>query len=96
MNFRYKKNYLKQFDRCLQREKELIISADKQIRDYYITHSASYGLRIKKLYEEDTDKIFEARVSDKIRILWVETEDLAVFTILGSHDEIRKYIKNLK
>lgn len=96
MNSRYKKDYLKRFDRCLSREKELVISADKQIRDYYAAHSAPYGLRIKKLYQEGKDKIFKARVSDKIRILWVESEDLAVFTILGSHDEIRNYIKRLK
>lgn len=96
MNFRYKKDYLKRFDSCLQREKELVISADKQIRDYYAIHSAPYGLRIKKLCQESKDKIFEARVFDKIRILWVESGDLVVFTVLGKHDEIRKYIKLLK
>lgn len=96
MNFRYKKDYLKRFARYPAQEKELIISADKQIRDYYTTPSAPYGLRIKKLYQGGKDKIFEARVSDKIRILWVESEDLVVFTILGSHDEIRNYIKHLR
>lgn len=95
MNFRYKKDYLKRFDHYLQTEKELVVSADKQIRDYYAARFAPYGLRIKKLYQEGKEKIFEARVSDKIRILWVESGDLAVFTILGNHDEIRKYIKRL-
>lgn len=96
MKFRYKKDYLKRFDRYPQTEKKLVISADKQIRNYYTMHSAPYGLRIKKLYQDSKDKIFEARVSDKIRILWVESGDLVVFTILGSHDEIRNYIKRLK
>lgn len=96
MDFRYKKDYLKRFDRFPQQEKGLIILADKQIRDYYTTHSAPYGLRIKKLFQEANAGIFEARVSDKIRILWVESENLAVFTILGSHDEIRNYIKRLR
>ena len=95
MDFRYKKDYLKRFDHYLREEKELIVSADKQIRDYYVNHSASYGLRIKKLYQDGKDKIFEARVSDKIRILWVETTGVVVFTILGNHDEIKNYIRRL-
>lgn len=95
MNFRYKKDYLKRFDRYSQQEKELIVFADRQIRDYYVNHSAPYGLRIKKLFPDGRDKIFEARVSDKIRILWVEAIDMAVFTILGSHDEIKNYIRRL-
>ena len=95
MDFRYKKDYLKRFDRYSQQEKELIVSADRQIRDYYVNHSAPYGLRIKKLSQDGRDKIFEARVSDKIRILWVETIEMVVFTILGNHDEIKNYIRRL-
>lgn len=95
MDFRYKKDYLKCFDRYSRHEKELIIYADRQIREYYVNHTAPYGLRIKKLSQDGKDKIFEARVSDKIRILWVETIDMAVFTILGNHDEIKNYIRRL-
>ena len=96
MDFRYKKDYLKRFDHYTREEKELIVSTDKQIRDYYVSHCAPYGLRIKKLSQDGRDKIFEARVSDKIRILWVETIEMAVFTILGNHDEIKNYLKRLK
>ncbi len=96
MNFWYKKDYLKRFDRYPQAEKESVIFADEQIRNSYTTHSAPYGLRIKKLYQDGKDKIFEARVSDKIRLIWVESGSLVIFTILGSHDEIRNYIKHLK
>lgn len=95
MDFRYKKDYLKRFDRYPPQEKELIVSTDKQIREYYVSHCAPYGLRIKKLYQDGKDKIFEARVSDKIRILWVETIGMAVFTILGSHGEIKNYIRRI-
>ena len=96
MDFRYKKDYLKRFDHYPREEKELIVSTDKQIRDYYVNHSAPYGLRIKKLYQDGKDKIFEARVSDRIRVLWVETIGVVVFTILGNHDEIKNYLKRLK
>lgn len=95
MNFRYKNAYLKRFDRLSSQDKELIISVDKQVQNYYSIQAAPYGLRIKKLYSRGRDKIFEARVTDKIRILWVESGDLVSFVILGNHDEVRNYIKSL-
>lgn len=94
MNFLYKKAFLKRFDRFSPAEKELIIAADKEIRNFYVTRNAAYGLRIKKLYFDGEDKIFEARVSDKIRIIWIESEDLVTFAVLGSHDEIKRFLKN--
>lgn len=96
MKFCYKKTYLKRFDRFAYPQKELVISADKEIRNYYVNHCASYGLRIKKLYDNGKDKVLEARVSADIRILWVESEDSVVFSLLGSHDEVRKYLKDIK
>lgn len=95
MKFRYKKTFLKRFDHFSSTEKDLIISADKEIRKYYLTNAAPYGLRIKKLYDDNRDKIFEARVSDKIRIIWLESEDLVTFALLGSHDEVKRYLKSL-
>lgn len=95
MNFRYKDSYLKKFDRFSPQDKELIIECDKQIRGYYTSQSAPYGVRIKKLYSQGKDKIFEARVSNKIRIVWVEAEDVVIFVLLGNHDDIRNFIKRL-
>lgn len=96
MDFRYKEAYLKRFDRFSWTEKELIISADKQIRDYYAAQTAPYGLRIKKLYASGRDKVLEARVSDKIRIVWIESEKLVSFALVGNHDEVRNYIKGFR
>lgn len=94
MRFRYKRAFLKRFDRFPTHEKELIIVADKEVRNYYLTHNASFGLKIKKLYDYGLDKVFEARVTDSIRILWVVSEDLVTFVVLGNHDEIRNYIED--
>ena len=93
MIFRYKKAYLNRFKHSSAQEKQLIIDADKQIRHYYTTQIASCGLRVKKLYDNGKDKVFEARVSDKIRIVWVESKELISFAIIGSHNEVRRYIK---
>ena len=96
MKFRYKRAYLKQFEKFSAQNKKIIIEADRQIRHYYITQTAPYGLRIKKFYDNSRDRIFEARVSDKIRIVWVESEKLISFVIMGNHDEVRRYIKSFK
>ena len=95
MLFRYKKAYLKKFDNFRQTEKDLVISADRQIRHYYAARVSPYGLRIKKLYSDNSANIFEARVSDKIRIIWVHSGSIVSFVFLGSHDEVKRYIKNI-
>lgn len=96
MNFRYKKSYLKSFDNLSSAEKELVIASDKEIRNYYTHRNAPYGLRIKKLYSDKESKIFEARVSDKIRVLWAESKDIVSFVLLGNHDEIKRDLKGLR
>lgn len=94
--FLYKKAFLQAFDRYKELEKELIIMADKQIRHYYLKHSAPFGLRIKKLFVNKDGKTFEARVSDKIRLLYVESEKVIAFAFLGNHDEVKRYIKKFR
>ncbi len=94
--FIYKKEFLRDFDRYKESEKELIVLAEKQIRLYCLNQTASYGLRIKKLFENNEGKTFEARVSDKIRLLYVEAKELAAFAFLGSHDEVRRYIRSFR
>ncbi len=94
--FLYKKAFLRAFDRYKESEKELIISADKQIRHFYERHTAPYGLRIKKLFDKKREKTFEARVSDKIRLLYVESKELVAFAFLGNHEQVKRYIKSFK
>jgi hypothetical protein len=96
MNFCYKNAYFRRFDRFSPPDKDLIISADREIRHYYCSQKTPYGLRIKKVYDDGQDKIFEARVSDKIRIIWVESIGLVTFAVLGSHDEIKRYLKSFR
>lgn len=90
--FLYKKDFLKAFDCYRNLEKELIIMAEKQIRHYYLKQAAPYGLRIKKLFENNEGKTFEA----KIRLLYVESKEIVVFAFLGNHDEVRRYITGFR
>jgi hypothetical protein len=91
MKFIYKKEFLEKFVSHPLLLQKLILEVDQEIKAYLKTQNASYGLRIKKI----GPKTYEARVTDKIRIVWVKDSDYIYFVLLGSHDEVRRFIKNL-
>lgn len=91
MKFVYKKELLKRLSLYPASIQELILEADQQIKAYLEYQAAPYGLRIKKI----GPNTFEARVTDKIRIVWVKKEDLIYFVLLGTHDEVRRFIKQI-
>ncbi len=96
MQFIYKERYLKRFDRFSASDQAFILEADRQIRTYYVTRQAPFGLRMKLLYATASDKIFEARVSRAIRIVWAERGETAVFVLVGLHDEVKRYLRSLR
>lgn len=90
MRFVYKKSFIKQFDSYPAQLQKTILEADHQIKVYFEHQFAAYGLGIKKL----GPKTFEARVTDKIRIVWIKEGDSVFFALLGTHEEVRRFIKN--
>ena len=95
MIFRYKKDFLKAFDLLKIDDAKLVIEAEKKIRLYYIKNIAPFGLRIKKLYSKNNIKVYEGRISIKLRIIWIKTENIVSFAILGNHENIKNYLKRL-
>ncbi len=91
MKFIYKKDFLKAFDSYPVFFQEAILKNVEEIKEYSLQQTASYGLRVKKIGSHT----FEARVTDKIRIVWIKKEDIISFALLGSHDDVRKFIKLL-
>ena len=90
MNFVYKKNYLRAFDKALPGLQHQILQTDKEIKDYLETGRACYGLRIKKIGPSS----FEGRISDKVRVVWVRKKDLVSFVLVGNHTEVQNYLRN--
>ena len=95
MGFLYKKRFLSSFNRLRTSEQVLVRETVQQIRGYYETRHSPYGLRIKKLHQSSSGKVFEARPTIALRILWVEGESLISFVLLGTHDEVHRYLKSL-
>lgn len=96
MRFIYKERYLKQFDRFSRQEQALIHETDRQIRAYYTTRQAPFGLRLKHLYAKGPLKIFEVRVTQATRIVWVEQADTVYFGLVGPHNEVKRYLRSLR
>jgi hypothetical protein len=96
MRFIYKERYLKRFDRFPAEEQTLILETDQQIRAFYATRQAPTGLGIKLLYRSGPGKVFEARASRGIRIVWAERGDMVSFVLVGLHDEVKRYLRSLR
>ncbi len=96
MQFFYKKRYLKQFSRFSRQEQLLIHEVDRQIRAYYETRQAPFGLGVKLLFTKGPSKVFEARATQATRIVWVEEGDAVYFGLVGSHDDVTRYLRSLR
>ncbi len=87
---------MKRFDRFPAQEQVLIQQADRQIRAFYATRQAPHGLGIKLLYSHGPDKVFEARATQGIRIVWAQRSDCVSFVLVGLHNEVRNYLRSLR
>ncbi|MBI4355282.1 MAG: hypothetical protein HY597_02365 [Candidatus Omnitrophica bacterium] len=94
MQFLYKDRYLKRFDRFSAHEQRLILAADQEIHRYYESRQAPVGLRIKLLHASGDGKVFEARASQAIRIVWAQRPDLVSFLLVGTHDEVQRFLRS--
>ena len=96
MRFLYKNRYVKRFDRFSRHEQLLILEAGRQIRAYYATRQAPAGLRIKLLHRKNSERVFEGRASQSVRIVWTEREQEVSFVLVGLHDEVKRYLRSLR
>jgi hypothetical protein len=91
MRFYYKQAYLKAFDKLPHLEQALALKTDRLIKGYLSTSKASLGLRVKQLRGD----IFEGRINDRLRIVWVKDRDEITFALLGNHEEVRRFLKRI-
>lgn len=95
MQFLYKAAYLKAYDRCTGPQQVLLQKADETIQQYYRTGIAPVGLGVKLLHRRGVEKVFEGRVNLQFRLLWVERPGRVTFVMIGSHDDVRRFLKAL-
>ena len=96
MRFWYKRSFEKACRRHPPQTQRLIAEALFQVKVWYQIQQAPVGLRIKKLYQGPNGKVFEARVSLDLRLIWVEHQETVWFSIVGSHEVVQRFIRSFR
>lgn len=91
----FKNIFRKQFDKLSNKDQILVSKALEALDLFFNTGQRPYGLRPKKLYGNSKVKTYEARVSLQLRIVWVESREGMVFSLIGNHDEVCLFLGNL-
>jgi len=95
LRYYFKSAFQKTFDKLPRDQQALVLKTLESLRGYLEGGTAPFGLRVKKLHDGGPVKTFEARVSADLRLVWVHTTDEIVFALLGKHEDVRRFLKNL-
>lgn len=84
-----KARFLRAYQRLGEADQQLVDAALKQFQHYLQTGEAPVGLSVKHL----GGRTYEFRISLALRGVYVVEGDLVVLSLLGSHDEVRRFLK---
>ncbi len=85
-------HFERKFEDCSKEDQQLIYETIVAIKAYLESSTASYGLRVKRLYA----KIYEARMDIRLRIAFFRDKDVVKFFCLGNHEDIARCLKRLQ
>lgn len=89
--FTVKARFQRRYDRLPHPERLLVKKSLGQFQHYLETGEMSLGLGLRKL----GPGVYEFRVGLALRILSVEEGPLVVLAFLGSHDEVRRFLRRM-
>ena len=91
MRISLSKTFYEGFD-ALSREKQVKVKkALEAMRDFYVSGIRTEGLGLKKLRKN----YWEIRAGLDTRIIFILEGNELTFVVTGSHDEIRRFIRNI-
>ena len=84
------------FERSIRRftsiEKDLLVIALEKFNDFLVTGKISSGLGFKKIRHD----IFEFRIDMRLRVIVKDENDTLYMVIAGSHEDIKRYLKDFR
>jgi len=87
---------LPSFERTLgklsTKDKEKLKKSLHQLNNFLVTGILPKGLGLKKLI----DDLYELRVDIRLRVILKMEKDTVFLVLVGSHNDIKRYLKNLK
>jgi mRNA-degrading endonuclease RelE of RelBE toxin-antitoxin system len=84
-----KASFQRAYHRLSPAERDRVKKALRLLQDYLDTGYAPIGLGLKKL----GSGVYEFRVGLALRGVYVEEGSLLALVLLGSHDEVRRFLK---
>ena len=91
MRYEYKSSFDKVFKKLGLNRQEKIIDAISILIDFFENRKKTKGLGLKNLREN----YWEIRVNVKDRIIFTLEKDKVASIIVGNHDEIKKFLRNI-
>jgi mRNA-degrading endonuclease YafQ of YafQ-DinJ toxin-antitoxin module len=91
MRYEYKSSFDKVFKKLSLNRQEKVIGTISVLIDFFENRKKAKGLGLKNLREN----YWEIRVNDKDRIIFTLEKDKVAFIIVGNHDEIKKFLRNI-
>ncbi|HAZ10158.1 MAG: hypothetical protein A2047_01415 [Omnitrophica bacterium GWA2_41_15] len=87
---------LPSFERSIRRftsiEKNQLVIALEKFNDFLVTGKISSGLGFKKIRHD----IFEFRIDIRLRVIVKDENDTLYMVIAGSHEDIKRYLKDFR
>ena len=97
MTYTVKARFEKAFKRLNAPERERVTEAVEQLQKFFETRQAPEGLGLTKLFSrEGLGAVFEARATLALRILFAVQQETVTFLMLGTHDEVRRFIRTFQ
>ncbi len=91
MNFFFKPSFIRIFKKLDNFKQKQIIDAIEALKIVLEQRHSLEGLGFKRLKED----FWEIRASLKDRIVFSFKKDTVTFVLAGSHDDVKKYLRNL-
>ncbi|MBS3908011.1 MAG: hypothetical protein KGZ93_00025 [Actinobacteria bacterium] len=89
MNYEYKPSFERMFKELEPGAKIRAVNAIFSLIDFFETGQRTVGLGLKQLRGD----FWEIRVDLKIRVLFVFESDTVSFIVVGTHDDISKFLR---
>ena len=87
---------LPSFERSIRRftsiEKDQLVIALGKFNDFLVTGRISSGLGFKKIRHD----IFEFRIDIRLRVIVKDEDDAFYMVLAGSHEDIKRYLKDFR
>ena len=91
MKYEFKSSFDKTFKKLELNRKKKVMQAVSLLIDFFEIGKKAKGLGLKHLRED----FWEIRVNIKDRIIFTLKEETVGFVIVGSHDEIKRFLKSI-